>query len=394
LTSRERVFATLNRREPDRVPIDCGGTICSTLTRSAHNAVKAHLGIRTPDEPVTHPVLDTVVPCEPLLARWEIDFRAVRMRPPGQIDNSSADRQGFAATSAAVVIQPHGHRFSDEFGTVWQKADLDYAPVKYAFAEFTLADLKRVRWPDPYDPGRVAGLQEEARRLKETTDFCIVGDIMCGGPFEQACWLRGYSAFLTDLHVDPTFAEALLEGITELDIGMWDAYLGAIGEHVQVVAQGDDVGMQDREYISPEMYRNYIFPRHKRLYDFIHSKTSAKLFMHSCGSIRKLIPSLIEAGVDALNPVQYSAADMDLAGLKRQFGAELSFWGGGMDTQHALLGQGVTPQSIEADVRRNMEILMKGGGFVFSATHNIQHEIPPETTLKVYDTAVARRRYG
>ena len=149
MTSRERVLTALDHREPDMVPIDCGGTICSTLTRSAHNAVKAHLGIHTPDEPVTHPVLDTVVPCEDLLARWQVDFRAVRMRPPGQIDDSSADRQGFAATSAAVVIQPHGHRFGDEFGTVWQKADLDYAPVKYAFAEFTLDDLRRFRWPDP-----------------------------------------------------------------------------------------------------------------------------------------------------------------------------------------------------------------------------------------------------
>ena len=236
MTSRERVLIALSHREPDQVPIDCGGTICSTLTRTAHNSVKAYLGIRTPDEPVTHPVLDTVVPCQALLQRWQVDFRAVRMRPPGQIDDTSADRQGFAATSAAVVIQPHGHRFSDEFGTVWQKADLDYAPVQYAFAEFSLEDLKRFRWPDPRDPGRVAGLQEEARRLKQSTDFCIVGDIMCGGPFEQACWLRGYTAFLTDLYADPAFAEALLEGITELDIGMWDAYLGAIGEHVQVVA--------------------------------------------------------------------------------------------------------------------------------------------------------------
>ena len=217
---------------------------------------------------------------------------------------------------------------------------------------------------------------------------------MCGGPFEQACWLRGYTAFLTDLYAEPAFAEALLEGITELDIGMWDAYLGAIGEHVQVVAQGDDVGMQDREYISPELYRKYIFPRHKRLYDFIHSRTRAKLFMHSCGSIRKLIPYLIEAGVDALNPVQYSAANMDLAELKREFGSELSFWGGGMDTQHALLGPGASLQSIEADVRRNMDILGKGGGFVFSATHNIQHETPPQTTLQVYDTAVKARATG
>lgn len=391
MTSRERVLTTLSHREPDRVPIDCGGTICSTLTRTAHNSVKAHLGIRTPDEPVTHPVLDTVVPCQALLERWQVDFRAVRMRPPGQIDDSSADRQGFAATSAAVVIQPHGHRFSDEFGTVWQKADLDYAPVQYAFAEFSLQDLKAFRWPDPHDPGRVAGLAEEARRLSRETDFCIVGDIMCGGPFEQACWLRGYTAFLTDLYAEPAFAEALLEGITELDIGMWDAYLGAIGDQVQVVAQGDDVGMQDREYISPELYRKYIFPRHKRLYDFIHSRTRAKLFMHSCGCIRKLIPYLIEAGVDALNPVQYSAANMDLAELKREFGSELSFWGGGMDTQHALLGPGASLKSIEADVRRNMEILGKGGGFVFSATHNIQHETPPQTTLQVYDTAVRAR---
>jgi uroporphyrinogen decarboxylase len=237
----------------------------------------------------------------------------------------------------------------------------------------------------------VAGLEEEARRLTRETDFCIVGDIMCGGPFEQACWLRGYTAFLTDLYAEPAFAERLLEGITELDIGMWDAYLGAIGEHVQVVAQGDDVGMQDREYISPELYRKYIFPRHKRLYDFIHSRTRAKLFMHSCGSIRKLIPYLIEAAVDALNPVQYSAANMDLAELKREFGSELSFWGGGMDTQHALLGPGASLKSIEADVRRNMDILGKGGGFVFSATHNIQHETPPRTTLQVYDTAVRAR---
>jgi hypothetical protein len=117
MTSRERVLAAIGHREPDKVPIDCGGTICSTLTRNAHNAVKRHLGIHTPDEAVTHPVLDTVVPCDELLDRWEVDFRAVRMHPPGKIDDASADTQGFAATSAAVVLQPHGHKFSDEFGT-------------------------------------------------------------------------------------------------------------------------------------------------------------------------------------------------------------------------------------------------------------------------------------
>jgi uroporphyrinogen decarboxylase len=393
MTSRERVLTAIQHREPDKVPIDCGGTICSTLTRNAHNAVKGSLGIHTPDEAVTHPVLDTVVPCEELLRRWEVDCRAVRMRPPAGISDSSTETQGFAATSAAVIIQPRGHTFCDEFGTTWQKADFDYAPVRHAFRDFDLSDLEHFTWPDPYDSGRVSGLKDEARTLQEVTDYCIVADIMCGGPFEQACWLRGYSEFLTDLYADPAFARALLDRITELDIGFWDAYLRAVGEHVQVVAQGDDVGTQDREYISPELYRQFVFPCHKRMYDFIHSRTRAKIFMHSCGSIRKLIPFLIEAGVDALNPVQYSAANMHLAELKREFGSEIAFWGGGIDTQHALLGKGVSPASVEESTKRNMAVLMKGGGFVFAATHNIQHEVPPEITLLVYDTAVKNRDY-
>jgi uroporphyrinogen decarboxylase len=393
MTSRERVLAALDHREPDQVPIDCGGTICSTLTRTAHNKVKTHLGIETPDEPVTHPVLDTVVPCDELLERWQIDFRAVRMRPPGAIDDDSADTQGFAATSAAVVLQPRGHEFSDEFGTVWRKADFDYAPVKYAFAEFTYEDLKNFTWPDPYDPGRIHGLEEEARALKESTDFIIVGDIMCGGPFEQACWTRGYSRFLTDLYSDKKFARKLLDGITELDIGFWDVYLSAIGDHVQIVAQGDDLGMQDREYISPEMYKEFIFPCHKRIFDFIKSKTKAKRWLHSCGSIRGIIPHLIEAGVEVLNPIQSGARNMEVSALKRDFGNDISFYGGGFDVQH-MLEDDVSVGEIQDAIRRNIDTLAPDGGFVFACTHNVQHEAPPEKVLAIYDTAVENRRYS
>ncbi|TFG62058.1 MAG: hypothetical protein E4H36_08890 [Spirochaetales bacterium] len=392
MTPRERVLRSLNHQEPDKVPVDCGGTICSTLTRSAHNNVKKHLGIRTPDEPVTHPVLDTVVPCGQLLDRWQVDFRAVRMRPPGVIDDTSADTQGFAATSAAVELKPRGHEFKDEFGTVWRKADFDYAPVRYAFADFTLDDLKNFRMPDPYDPGRIKGLEDEARILKETTDFAIVGDIMCGGPFEQACWTRGYTQFLTDLYADEKFARLLLERITELDLGFWDAYLSALGDHVQIVAQGDDLGMQDREYISPEMYREFIFPCHKRIFEFIKSKTSARRWLHSCGSIRGIIPFLIEAGVEVLNPVQSGAANMEVGELKREFGSEISFYGGGFDVQHLL--EADVPMSVIRDtVKRNVDTLAPGGGFVFACTHNVQHEAPAEKVLSIFDSAVAYRNY-
>ena len=392
MTSRDRVVTTLSRKEPDKIPIDCGGTICSTMTRTAHNAVKAHLGIKTPDEPITHPVLDTVVPCDQLLKRFHVDFRTIRMKPPSNIGADSADRQGFSATSAAAIIQPRGHTFSDEFGTVWQKADYDYAPVKYAFADFTVSDLNKFKWPDPYDPGRVQGLRQEARHLCETTDLAIVGDIMCGGPFEQALWLRGYTQFLTDMYADPKFVVALLDKITELDIGFWDAYLGAIGDYVQVVAQGDDLGMQIQEYISPELYKKYIFPCHKRMFSFIKSKTKAKIFLHSCGCVRDFIPFFIEEGIDALNPVQSGAVRMDIAELKRTFGRELSFWGGGFDVQHKL-GDETSVKEIKEIVKRNIEVLAPGGGFVFAATHNIQHEAPPEKTLAIYDTAVANQNY-
>jgi len=392
MNSRERVLLTLNHKEPDKVPIDCGGTICTTLTRTAHNSVKAYLGINTPQEQITDPKLDTVVPCDELLSRWETDFRRVALRPPSSLNAAGSDRQSFAATSAANEEKPRGFEFKDEFGTVWKKADYDYSPQRYAMQSFDIDDLKNYEWPDPYDPGRVEGLEEEAKYLNENTDFCIVGDIMCGGPFEQACWIREYSTFMLDLYENKEFARLLLEKITDLDIAFWDAYLSKIGPHVQVVCQGDDLGMQDKEWISPEMYKEFIYPCHKRLYDFIHSKTKAKLFMHSCGSIKRFIPYLIEVGVDALNPVQYAAHDMGIANLKKEFGSELSFWGGGISTQSEL-GNHYSVQQIEDIIKRNMEILMPGGGFVFSPTHNIQQECPAEKTLCIYDSAVKYRNY-
>ena len=392
MTSRERVQAALNHKEPDRVPIDCGGTICSALTRTAHNTVKEALRIDTEQEPITNPILDTVVPCEQLLDRWQVDFRRVSLRPPSSIDVTDASKQSFVATEAAIDEKPRGFEFTDEFGTAWKKADFDYCPTRYGMEEFDLADLKKFKWPDYTDPGIVVGLEEDAKALYENTDFCIVADIPRGGPFEQGCWSRNYATFLMDFYENPTFVHTLLDGITDNLIGYWGAYLDSVGKYVQVVAQGDDMGTQTGEYISPKLYREFIFPRQKRLFDFIHSKTDAKIFLHSCGSIRDIIPDLIEAGVDALNPVQYAARNMDLAELKKEFGSDLAFWGGGISTQNEL-EEGYSPDMIGDIVKRNMDIMMPDGGFVFAATHNIQHECPPEKTIKIYDTAVSYRKY-
>ena len=193
-----------------------------------------------------------------------------------------------------------------------------------------------MQWPDPYDPGRLAGVREEARRLFEETDYLVVADIMCLGPFEGACFLRGYEQFCMDLYWNLDMAHAILDKVTETDIALWDLFLQNVDGYVQVVAQGDDLGTQRGTWIKPEMYRELIRPYHKRLYDFIHSKTQAKVFMHSCGSVFDLIPDLIEAGVQILNPIQRSAAKMDIATMKQEFGTELCFWGGGIDVQQVL----------------------------------------------------------
>jgi len=251
------------------------------------------------------------------------------------------------------------------------------------------ADVENAVWPRPDDPGRVAGLREEARRLSEQTDYLIVGDIMCLGPFEGACFLRGYDQFLTDLHTDPVLAEAILDKVLEIDIGLWDAFLGQVGEYVDVVAQGDDLGTQRSLYISPKMYRQYIKPRHQKLYDFVRSKSKAKIFMHSCGSIYDAIPDLIEVGVQILNPIQRSAAKMDIANLKREFGRDLCFWGGGIDVQQVLPTASLS--EIRDEVKHTMDILAPGGGFVFVASHNIQADVSPDRVQCLYETALEFR---
>ena len=246
-------------------------------------------------------------------------------------------------------------------------------------------------WPDPYDPGRTQGLRDEAKKLFETTDFALVADIMCLGPFEGACFLRGYDKFAMDLASDPKLAQAMLDKITDLAIQLWDVFLTAVGDYVQVVAQGDDLGTQRGLFASPAMYRRLVKSCHKRLYDFIHSKTRAKVFMHSCGSIFDLIPDLIECGVEILNPVQRSAAKMDIVQLKKNWGKDLTFWGGGIDVQQVLPFASL--DQIQAEVKYTLDIMAPGGGYVFVPAHNIQADVTPDRIHTLYETVLKYRNY-
>jgi uroporphyrinogen decarboxylase len=162
------------------------------------------------------------------------------------------------------------------------------------------------------------------------------------------------------------------------------------GIPIDVVQMADDIAGQNGMLISPTSYRKYLKPLHKEMFDYLHSKSDAKIFVHSCGSVRAVIPDFIEIGVDILNPVQVSAANMDSAELKREYGKDLSFWGGGVDTQNAF-DEHHTPAEVRADVRRRVEDLMPGGGFIFNTVHNIQGNVPPENIMAMWETL---QQYG
>jgi uroporphyrinogen decarboxylase len=373
---RERVLAALDHRETDRVPVDMGSTIVTTLTRLAYQPLLEHLGMSPDPTPsISHRQMDTVYPREDLLARYDIDCRAVYLKGPWEFETKELP----------------GDRFTDEYGLLWEKASFYYDVVGRPFADLERpSDLATVQWPNPYDPGRLAGVREEARRLHEETDFLVVADIMCLGPFEGACFLRGYEQFCMDLYWDLDMAHAILDKVTETDIALWDLFLQNVDGYVQVVAQGDDLGTQLNPWIKPEMYRELIWPYHKRLYDFIHSKTQAKVFMHSCGSVFDLIPDLIEAGVQILNPIQRSAAKMDIAVMKREFGRELCFWGGGIDVQQVL--PSATHERIRDEVAYSIDTLGKDGGYVFCPAHNVQPDVSPDRIDVMYRAALEHRR--
>jgi uroporphyrinogen decarboxylase len=282
--------------------------------------------------------------------------------------------------------------YYDDFGIRWRKAAYYYDAIERPLADAaSVKDLETAQWPELYDRGRVAGLREEVKGLYETTDYCLVADIPGLGPFEGACFTRGYDNFPMDLYLNVPFAEALMDKFTDTMIAFWDMFLDEVGDYVQVVAQGDDVGMQTGTFISPEMYRKFVKPRHKRLFDFIHSKTDAKIFYHSCGSVYDLIPDFIEEGVDILNPVQRSAAKMDITKLKKEFGKDICFWGGGIDVQQQL--PFFTPDQIEDEIKRTLDIMSPGGGFVFFPSHNIQADVSPDRIDRMYNTLIQYRGY-
>ena len=319
---------------------------------------------------------------EDLLERFEVDFRMVQLP---------------AATVPDLEIFEDGDywAFIDRWGSklhMPKDGGLYFDWVEFPIKETSMAALDRYQWPRPDPPGHIDQLQSQAKNLYENTDYALVGSgVIGGGIFEQPARTMGLENFLVVLLTDPKFADRFMEQVTEIYIESCNTYLDQIGKYLQVFTYWDDVNSQDGWLISPDIYRKMIKPKQRRLVEAIKKKTDAKLYYHGCGAAFDLIPDLIEIGFDIINPVQVSAAGMDTQVLKKTYGEDIVFWGGGIDTQRILpFG---TPAEVAEEVKQRIDDLAPQGGFVFAAVHNIQADVPPENIVAAFETALEYGKY-
>jgi uroporphyrinogen decarboxylase len=252
-----------------------------------------------------------------------------------------------------------------------------------------LSDLKDIKeldehpWPNA-DDYEDEGIKEKAIKLEEE-GWAVIGDQPVDGSIFDVAWmLRGFENFMIDLYINPGIAEAIMDRVLEVQMSLYGKLLKSVGEHILVVVIGEDFGSQEGLIISPDMFRKYLKPRNKELFDFIHKKTSAKLMLHSCGSIEPIIGDLIQIGVDIINPIQTSARGMEPELLKKKWGDKVCF-SGGIDTQSVLpFG---SPQDVENEVKKKIKELAPGGGYILAAVHNIQEGVKPENIVTLFSTA-------
>jgi uroporphyrinogen decarboxylase len=374
MTSRERVMDAVSLREPDKVPLSIASTSNDCFTKMALRKFARHLNMGEYKEVVTWQTVQTVITPPEILERYGADFRTVRFHKP---DNPSH-----------VEVNPDGS-FRDALGVLLMPTDYYYDAMQRPLeGAISLNDIRKFKFPATDDPGLTRGLRAEVQDLVKNTDFALVVDYLALGPFEGALWVRGWEDFLSDLLTSPKLAEALMEKVVEYAMSVWGVMLDAVGDLVHVLCLNDDLGMQDRSLISPEIYRRHIKKYTRQWYSYIRKKSKAKILHHSCGSVHELIPDLIDCGVQILNPIQVTAKNMEPERLKGDFGDALAFWGG-LDIQR-LLPFG-TPHDVDEGVKKIIDTLGAGGGYVFAPSHNIQPTVPVENVEAMFDSAVRHR---
>lgn len=403
MNSRQRVVAALRHQEADRVPIDLDGMRSTGIMAVAYNRLKSYLGMQGGETRMYDLTQQLAHPEPPILERFGVDVLPLG-GPPMGLDIADPQWKPWTLPDGSPALVPDGFDpqqnergdwlIVDEQGQVTHRmpaGGLYYDTVYHPLAEATtIAEIEAYELPTVSDEGW-AWLRHKAQHLFESTDKAIMGHFG-GNILEAAQNLRGWDRYMIDMAADPKLAQALAQKLADHYVDILPRYLDAVGDHIQIIQMGDDLGTQAGPQMSPRMYRQIIKPAHQQVYQFVKDYSKAQgrpapyIFLHSCGSIYKLMPDLIEAGVDIFNPVQISARDMEPQRLKREFGQQVTFWGGGANTQHVL--PNATPQEVRAHVRELIEIFAPGGGFVFCQVHNIQANVPPENVVAMFEAAL------
>jgi len=380
MTPRERVVTALAHKEPDRVPIGFG-CLHDSIHVFGQRALKEHLGFLGGEERIQDPFQQNVFPDQRLLDRFQADCLPVYARPAAPYTFAYYEEGGF-------------RKWRDEWGTVYRQplsGGIWFDFEKHIWQGKSAQEIKAHKLPDPTDPSRFEGLRDRVQAMLRDTDKAIVAHAPTGGIVEHSYWLRGVNESYIDMAAEPSLVELVADRVVEWLEPWWTEYMKAIGDLVQVVQMGDDLGGMDGPLFAPELYRKYFKPREERLIRIVRTYSKAKIYFHCCGAVREYIPDLIEIGVDALNPVQVQAKGMDSAALKKDFGRDLSFWGGGADP-NAVMSRG-TPEDVRREVKRRIHDLAPGGGFLFASVHNIQADVSPQNVTAFFDSALEYGKY-
>lgn len=407
MTSRERVLAAIAHREPDRVPIDCGATPSSNISAIAYNNLKAYLGIAdsAPPTKIYDIVQQQVQPDDWFLERFGVDVidvgRAFNTRDEDWADadgytcrtqhpawfkpvtDPSGTVKAFDEDGDLIAYKPPSAPYFDQGTHPYEEGYPEsYDDLDKAMAKVHWAKLAHSPWDNAHKPGFWEDLRNNSLKLRQETDKALM--IVCGcNLFEWGTFLRRMDNFIMDLLEEPDEVEALLDALMERHLSTLEKVCKSVGDVVDIIRFGDDLGMDTGPFMSPQLYRDLFKPRHKQLYDYVKTNSSMKVFLHSCGSIYRLLPDLVDIGLEILNPVETQSAEMDAARLKAEFGDKLTFWGGGADTRK-ILNSG-TPEQVREDVLRRCEIFAPGGGFVWNTIHNITPDVPPQNIIAMFD---------
>lgn len=341
------------------------------MTRKVYESLKKLLGVEKKIR-VMQKNFQVVFIDEEILSFLGIDTRGVNptpVFPEDTIDSASGEKF-----------------YQDSFGIKYRmpKDGLYYDMVEHPLAGRSLEEIRDYHWPEPARSMDLTGVRDKAQKLRQAGEYLLVGDMIDTGIFEPCWYLRSFEEFLVDLLLNPDLATTLMEGMYQYQLERYSLFLQEVGEFLDVIFVGDDLATAQSSIMSPATYRDLIKPFHKKYFSELKKiAPQAKLLYHSCGSIVPFISDFIEIGVDILNPIQVSAEGMDTQLLKERFGRDLAFWGG-VDTTR-VLPQG-SEKEVREEVRQRIDHLGPDG-YVLTAVHDIQPDVPPENVVAMFDEA-------